>query len=291
MVFEVFKPVAARVGVIEHKISVHATSAPTRTQSLNPPRPAHDGKVIGVLSAKGGCGATTLAINISASLAEKQGATVLVDANLQHPDAALMLGKTAQYGLLELVTGSSEPSPEAVDACSVSLGEGRVDWSLLSPPLSGEAALKTQLTDIANCISLAKSNADFWVVDLPNHLDRHLVTMLDACDVIVVVFEETMPGVSAVRRWWNTFGQLGYNANRVLYVMNRAGSRSGAANAKIAELLPTECAQVPNCFSLLDACLISGKPPVVANPRHKFSTAISSLVEQIASRVRGEQNE
>ncbi len=291
MVFEVFKPMAARVGVLEHKISTHPVSAAAPAESLNVLRPRHSGNVIGVLSAKGGCGATTLAINISACLAESLGSTVLVDANLQHPDAALMLGKTVQYGLLELVTGAAEPSPDAVDACTVLLDERRFRWSLLTPPLSGEAAQKTQLSDIANCVTLAKTNSDFWVVDLPNYLDRHLVNMLDACDVIVVVFEETMPGISAVRRWWNTFVNLGYNSKRIVYVMNRSGSRTGASQAKVAELLPTGCVQVPNCFSVIDDSMASGKPPVVANPRHKFSRSISALVVEIADRIRGAQNE
>jgi pilus assembly protein CpaE len=249
------------------------------------------GRIIGVLSAKGGCGASTLAINISANLAEKGGPTILVDANLQNPDAALMLGKTSQFGLLELVTGASEPTPEAVEACVVPLSTGKTTWSLLSPPLTGEAALKTQLTDVARCITQGRNASHFWVVDLPNHLDRHLVTQLDACDVIVLVFEETMPGVSAARRWWNTFTQLGYADKHLFFVINRAGSRTGAAEARVKDLLPPECLRVPNCFSLCDDSVTAGDPPVLSNPRHKFSQAVSALVQKILQSMNEESHE
>jgi pilus assembly protein CpaE len=239
------------------------------------------GRIIGVLSAKGGSGGSTLAVNISACIADNFGSSVLVDANLQNPDAALILGQTAQFGLLELLTGASAPTAEAVDACSVHFAGRKHAWSLLSPPVSGEAALKTQLTSVAHCLSATRSNADYWVVDLSNHLDRHLVTMLDACDTIVVVFEETMAGVSAARRWWNTFIQLEYKPERLLYVMNRAGSRNRAAESAIRELLPTTAINVPNCFELLDEGLAKGEPPVVTNRKHKFSQAINSVVERV----------
>jgi pilus assembly protein CpaE len=240
------------------------------------------GHIVGVLSAKGGSGASTIAVNVSALLAEKFGSTVLVDANLQNPDAALILGQTAQFGLLELLTGASAPTAEAVEACSVHFAGRKHPWSLLSPPVSGEAALKTQLSNVAGCLTATRANADYWIVDLSNHLDRHLVTMLDACDTVVVIFEETMAGVSAARRWWNTFTQLEYKPERILYVMNRAGSRNRAAAAAIKELLPANAVCVPNCFDLLDEGLAKGEPAVISHPKHKFSQAIHVLVDQIA---------
>lgn len=292
MVFDVFKP-AARVRM--NHSDVQSTSMPSRAASATvnaerQPTPLK-GKIVGVISAKGGCGASTLAINLSAMMSNSRGRTVLVDGNLQHPDVALMLGRTSQFGLLDLLTGATEPTPEAVEGCSLELGDRKFSWSLLSPPVSGEAALKTQLTDVSNCISAARSNSDYWVVDLPNHLDRHLVTMLDACDVVVVVFEETMPGVSAVRRWWNTFTQLGYDSNKVVYVMNRAGSRTNAAQAKVNQLLPAECLRVPNCFALLDDSLASGTPLVVANPKHKFSQSIKAVVAKVMESLGEESDE
>lgn len=259
--------------------SIFKTNAPQAVQTETPTK--RMGAIVGVLPAKGGSGASTLAVNISALLANNLGATTLVDANLQNPDASLMLGQTAQFGLLELLTGANAPTPEAVEACSVHFAGRKHPWSLLAPPLTGEATLKTQLTSIASCLQRARNNADFWIVDLPNHLDRHLVTMLDACDVIVVVFEETMAGVSAARRWWNTFAQLDYKPNRIVYVMNRAGSRNRAAEARINELAPTNYIKVPNCFGLLDDSLANGEPPVVTHPRHKFAQAIENVVTAV----------
>ena len=282
MVFAVFKSNATEHS--RHRPDV--TAAPPAVASAA----TNKGRIIGVLSAKGGSGATTLAVNISAGLAEGFGSTVLVDANLQNPDAALLLGQTAQFGLLELLTGASTPTADAVDACSVHFGGRKHPWSLLSPPVTGEAALKTQLTSVANCLLTTRVNADYWVVDLPNHLDRHLVTMLDACDVIVVVFEETMAGVSAARRWWNTFTQLDYRAGRLQFVMNRAGSRNRAAQGRIHELIPTDAVRVPNAFDLLDESLAAGDPPMITHRKHKFSQATYQVVQNIVRSLESSNN-
>lgn len=291
MVFEVFKPISAGVAATA-PISAERSARSTRSTEIipSPARVQRQGRIIGVISAKGGCGATTLAINLSAALSDKFGSTLLVDGNLQRPDAGLLLGKTAEYGLLDLVTSAAEPTADAVEACTVKLAGRPHGWSLLTPPMTGEASLKTQLSEIAGCVNAARGTADFWVVDLPNHLDRHLVTFLDICDVIVVVFEETMPGVSAVRRWWNTFSQLGYDTTPVQWVMNRAGSKTTAGKASVDDLLPTHCLRVPNCFSLLDQRLASGEPLVVSNSKHKFSQAMYELAERISTVVREGKN-
>lgn len=283
MVFSVFKTAPHVKGIMPSAQSASAPHAVPTPVSVGQQATTRKGIIIGVLSAKGGSGASTLAVNMSALLADRFGSTVLVDGNLQNPDAALMLGQTAQFGLLELLTGASAPTAEAVNACSIHFSGRKFPWSLLSPPVSGEAALKTHLSSIASCLKSTRLNADYWIVDLSNHLDRHLVTMLDACDIIVVAFEETMAGVSAARRWFNTFQQLEYKPNRIVYVMNRVGSKNRAAGAHIRELLPAHPIKVPNAFSLLDESLAAGEPPVVTNRRHKFSHAISQLVEKIAS--------
>lgn len=279
MVFSVFKT-APDLGVTPK--SHGAPNVVPRAEAAVAPKTTRKGSIVGVLSAKGGSGATTLAVNMSALLADRAGSTVLVDANLQNPDAALFLGQTAQFGLLELLTGASAPTPEAVNACSIHFSGRQHEWSLLSPPVSGEAALKTHLSSIASCLKATRWNSDYWIVDLSNHLDRHLVTMLDACDVIVVVFEETLAGVSAARRWFNTFQQLEYNPQNIVYVMNRTGSKNRAAEAQIRELLPATAIKVPNAFSLLDESLAAGEPPVVTNRRHKFSQSIAELVERVS---------
>src|SRR5438105_3154382 len=48
--------------------------------------------VIGVLGVKGGAGATTIAINLAFAMSKRYGSATLIDANLQQPDTAAMLG-------------------------------------------------------------------------------------------------------------------------------------------------------------------------------------------------------
>ena len=118
-------------------------------------------KVIGILGAKGGVGATTVSINMAAALASTAANKTisLLDANLQQPDAACLLNCTPRYSLLDLARRSALDD-EVIAACAenIILEPAKLarQFRLFSPPLDANLALQVSLAEVVRLLGLFK---------------------------------------------------------------------------------------------------------------------------------------
>jgi len=238
--------------------------------------------IIGVLGSKGGVGATTLAVNLSTalSLVSKSGSVVLVDANLQQPDVALMLAAKTDYSLMDLV---QRPAIErkVFEACSIPVADSN-DLRILSAPLDGSAQGRINLTEVARCLPQLANFADLIVVDLPKHLDRHLVTTLDACDFIVLVAEATVASIAATRRLIAICAELGYPQEKILVVANRCGGKLKFVEQQLFmsfDGMPVFA--LPNVYLLNETCAIEGVPMVIKHAKDKYSKSVKTFALQL----------
>ena len=235
---------------------------------------------IGVLSAKGGCGASTISLNLALALSDAKKGVILVDANFQQPDIAIMIGRQPAHSIVEFITRSHEMDTQVFNACSVSLG--RPNCHLMSGPASGDAAMQSNLSSLALALPSLDSSAEYLIVDLPRTLDKHLVTLMDKMDFIVLVFEATVAATAAARRWVNTFAELGYDQKNLVLVQNRAGAKGQECEQSLSELLPkVRSARIPNSYLFAEESNTLGEPALLRNPREKISQAIKHIAEML----------
>ncbi|HEY9868405.1 MAG TPA: P-loop NTPase [Candidatus Obscuribacterales bacterium] len=243
-------------------------------------------RIIGVLGAKGGVGATTTAINLAWSLSASGRRTTLIDAVLQQPDVATMLGCEPQYTLADLLARAEAVDAEMFRACCVDFPTGAGSVSLLSPPPDGHAAVRCNLSQLAVLLDAARTFSGVCVLDLPRHLDRHLVSVLDRLSVIVVVFEPTLAAVAAAQRWLGTLAELGYRDESVVCLLNRSGSGVRAVEQECLRLFAGRTlVKVPNAFRLAERLSTDGEPPVITQPRQAYSRAFKLLQSVIEERA------
>jgi pilus assembly protein CpaE len=247
--------------------------------------------VIGILGGKGGAGATTMAVNLAAALAMANVKTTVIDADLQQPNAAIQLGVQPVHSLVELLERTSDLDRQVYDACCIELLDKNGLLRLISPALSGDAAVLTNLSQVAESLQVMRSYADAWIVDLPRHLDKHLVTLTDTCDCIVLVLEATVFGVAAAQRWLNVFKELGYSEDRVTCVVNRSGSRFRGVEDHLKDCFAERAIfHLPNASQALWDASTSGIPLVVSQPNHPYSRAAATLSHQLLDSFRRGQH-
>lgn len=240
---------------------------------------------IAVLGAKGGCGATTVAINLASALAARNAIT-LVDGNLHLPTIAHTLGQVPPHSLLELVAQGTKADEHLFQACAATVGAAGA-LRFLSPPMDGSATARTNLTELAQTLKNIRSYSNLWVFDLPNKLDRHLVTTLDDCSKIILVFEATVAGVAACRRWLEDFQELGYDKERVVCVLNRSGSKFKAVEDQIDSVFhDREVFRLPNAYQLIWQSTTEAVPAVLLQPNHAFSRAVTKLSEVLVASIK-----
>src|SRR5207237_4023871 len=97
---------------------------------------------------------------------------------------------------------------------------------------TGDLRFKVNLSKLAERIDTLRTFSAGLVIDLPKHVDRHLVETLDKCETILLVLESTITSVAAAKRWLKVLGELGYGKAKIRLIVNRSGSKLKAQEAE-----------------------------------------------------------
>lgn len=232
---------------------------------------------IGILGAKGGVGATTVSINLAAALGMEQ-TCFLLDANLQQPAAAVLLGRTPKFGLSELMSRDGIAEPEIAEACGVPISNTKGNALLISPSLDGQAALNRTLTEVADVLKGYRGVTGTWIIDLPKYLDHHLVTLMDQCDKLVLVFEPTIAATTLAVDWLRKLEELGYSDDKVVCALNRSGSKPKLVESQLGQMKAfPNLVRIPNAFELAEGSSRDCEPIICVQPKGPFAESIAEL--------------
>ncbi len=166
-------------------------------EPLAPPTPvnAHCWTVVGSV---GGCGATTIAIELATALAHRNAGkrVALVDLHLVD-------GATAAYlaAIPAMMLADASDAPERIDASmlgafAMRVGEG---LDLLAAPRDPRAFARVSQTAVCRMLEVACQVYDWIVIDLPRHQQPWTLDVLSGSDEVLVVSELTVPALLSAR--------------------------------------------------------------------------------------------
>ncbi|HTX47982.1 MAG TPA: AAA family ATPase [Caulobacteraceae bacterium] len=152
-----------------------------------------------VIGSVGGCGATTIAIEIASALAGRAGAdkrVALVDLNLVDGAAAAYLGATAN-----MVLADASASPERIDAALLGAFASHIGPNLdvLAAPRDPKAFSRVSQTAVCRLLEVACQVYDWIVIDAPRHQQSWSLDVLAGSDEVLVVSELTVPALLSAR--------------------------------------------------------------------------------------------
>ena len=151
-----------------------------------------EGKVIGIISIKGGVGKTTVVSNIGATLANKFNKKVLlVDANLTAPNLGLHLNELEKkYTLHDVIF----KNVSIKDAITPSTHGFDILISSLMPDKSQKGKINPY--KLHNRLSEIKKDYDFVVIDSSPNLNEEMLSTMIASDELLVVTSPDYPTLS-----------------------------------------------------------------------------------------------
>jgi pilus assembly protein CpaE len=186
-----------------------------------------------VMGSVGGCGATTVAIELAMTLAGRSsGRVALVDLNLVDGSTAAYLGATPNMLLAE-----SSAAPERIDAALLNafaahVGDG-VD--LLAAPRDSRAFFRVSQTAVCRMLEVACQVYDWIVIDMPRHQQPWSLDVLSGSDEILVVSELTVPALISARALAQEIETEAPQASRPRIILNRLASRVFGPAPSLAE--------------------------------------------------------
>ena len=204
------------------------TAVEARASSAREP-----GRVVAVFSPKGGVGRTTIAVNVAVAAASEPGSRVaLVDGSFQFGDVGVLLNlnpknKSIADLVPELEAGGE---PESLDTFLMTHSSGLK--VLLAPP-SPELAETVTPSAAKRVLEVLRGRYDLVIVDCASSFSDATLAILDIADTILTVLTLEITSIKNLRLFLEVSDQLGYAADKVQLVLNRADSALGIRVADV----------------------------------------------------------
>ena len=222
-------------------------------------------QVLAFIGAKGGCGVTTIATQIGASLANTYSRRVLiVDLHHDFGDAALYLGLTKyRYHSYELVENTDRLDAELLQSFVLHHKSG---LDLIPAPQGIEPARPITPGALAQTFEFLRLRYEFILVDLPPGLNDEHLELIRYCDQVNIVAIAEVSALRNVVRQTDYFTRKEIAADRLRVVLNRHQNRSIITEAQIEKVIGQKLFwKVPNQYIQMLKSISGGDPLSQAN--------------------------
>jgi len=221
------------------------------------------GKIYSVTSAKGGAGATSVAVNIATTLAEVPDTRVaIIDLNSPVGDAASYLNLKPQFAISDALAAAPRLDPVLLETFMTKAK----NVSLLPGPKQFKPGQGASAASLAKLLRVVSSNYTHTFIDLPSSLDQELLQVTtDASEAVLVVMTPELPAV------WRTHRLLVFLAGvgcgeRLKLILNRDDSRDEINEREITRALNHPIYwRLPNNYGAAIQAINKGRPIVEVN--------------------------
>jgi pilus assembly protein CpaE len=236
------------------------------------------GRVISVVSPKGGVGKTTVATNLAVGLARTAPlSTVIVDLDVQFGDVASALNLDPEHTLLDVVRG---PAVQDSMVLKTFLTQHQTGLYAVCGPTSPADADDITAADVAQLLKTLASEFRYVVVDTAPGLDDHALAAIDQADELVTLTSLDVPGVRGLRKELNILRDLGLNLEKRHVVVNFADPRSGLTKADVEATIGTGVDLVLPRSKAVPVSVNQGVPLLQSDGRDAMAKQLRKLVDR-----------
>ncbi|MEQ6249952.1 AAA family ATPase [Sulfitobacter sp. HNIBRBA3233] len=178
----------------------------TARTTTRKPRGITKGKLVVFLRARGGAGATTLAVNLAVAQAQRKtgGTVALVDLDIQNGAVSLALDLPDSAEASAWLRGAKRPSRDFIETAMAPHGSG-VD--VLTGPDVFAPLTAIDAEDIARLLDALKARYDHIVLDLPQAITEWTDPVLERADEALIVTDTSLPAIKRTRRLIDLIGE------------------------------------------------------------------------------------
>ena len=213
--------------------------------------PKADGKSLGFLSAKGGCGATTLACHVAAELGRLNQKVLLADLDLDAGMVAFITKTKSVYSILDAVNNLHRLDISLLEGAGVERHSRRRDHLLAAGP-GLQAAAQGRADPARAGLRAAALRLD---AGGPGpQPEPHLgMAALEEIDEACLVTTLEVPALHQSKQIIQTLLDSGYGKNRIRLILNRAPKRLDITPGELEKMLGT-ADLLPCCPTIIRSC-------------------------------------
>jgi pilus assembly protein CpaE len=279
-----YRRLTREIGVAEYlykpltRDAVSRLFAPLLAGSAEAGAEERGGRAIAICGARGGCGATTIAVNLALQLAEQTHAHVaLLDLHLRGGTAGLMFGARGGGGLRVALEDPERVDALFLDRSSVPVAE-RVTLVATEEPMESTPNPKPE--GVTRLLSMLTARFNFVVVDIPMPPGPAEAIALAAARHRVVVLGPDVAGIRdalALRK-----AMAGIGSGHAMTLLNRAGLPGGLKDKLVEDGLGARPdVVIPDLPRELPRAAHLGRPALKES--RALRKALAPLTQEIAA--------
>ena len=232
--------------------------------------------MICVLGPKGGAGKTLVTANLAVSLARAGRKVVVVDLDLQFGDVGLSLGLAPERTIYDLAKSGGSLDADKLEGFLASHNSGaRVLMAPTRPDHAG--AITTEfLRDVYGILRLSN---DYIIVDTPPGFTPEVIAATDSSSHICMVGVLDALSLKNTKLGLETLDLMGYEADRITLVLNRADSRVGITSDDVYSVMGRKPDVLIPSDRDIPRAVNEGVPIVLSKEKSDAARAFRSLAE------------
>jgi pilus assembly protein CpaE len=240
------------------------------------------GKLLSFSNAKGGSGATTLAVNVAWALADSGAVSVLlIDLDIQFGDVALALDMKPASGVMEALAQSRRLDKTLLSSMTLTAENG---LQVLAAPTTPAALDAIRLDDLRRVLEVAVTSYDIVIVDVPRILTEWTREVWHWSDHVFLVLHGSVSEIRDGRLMLDEFSHLGIDKDHIHLVHNRKGARGESGDAdvlnKAFDVASTH--EVRNDYAVAIKASDSGRPIIDAASGSGMASDLRRLADEVA---------
>lgn len=215
------------------------------------------GKIIAFLSAKGGCGATTIACHVAAEMARQStGKILLADLDLQSGMVGFLMKTSSAYSLADAVNNLQRLDQSYWRGL---VSNGIPNLEIINAP-TAPAAKQLPAGHVKQVVAFARTQYDWTILDLGRNVDPATLSILDMVDETYLVTTPEVPALHQAKHVVQVLLDAGYSRSHLRLLLNRTSKRIDVTFDELESMLGVPVfATVGNDFDALYEAFSEGR--------------------------------
>ncbi|MGZ0218607.1 MAG: AAA family ATPase [Acidimicrobiales bacterium] len=233
-------------------------------------------QVITLFSTKGGSGKSVIASNLGVILAQRsEKPVVLIDADLQFGDIAVMLKLVPQHTIVDVVS--------SLDRLDVSLMQSllvRHESSgllILPAPLEPAFADQVGAAELIQIVDVLRSFCSYVIIDTPAYFNDVVLGMIEVSDDVLLVAGMDIPSVKNLKIGLQTLRLLNTPVEKLRLILIRANSKVRLDVAEVERTLQVSADILVPSDIVVPQSVHRGVPVVHSAPRSGVAKSLQEL--------------
>ncbi len=231
---------------------------------------------VGFLSAKGGDGCTSLAVNMAAALAKDTAAKVLLlDLSLPFGDADVYLTrKPVEHDLADFCNEVNRLDEALLASMVTPIAD---NFHFIASPASFEKIMGIEPAQVEQLLAFVSPLYSFILIDLGSNMGPVGLRMWEQLDQAVVLSSVSMPSLRRLNQIKQLWEILGLSAAKLNFAMNRVVGKSDLELTEFQRIYPQKPLHLlPADVPGMKASVVQGTPLVSLQPRSDYTRAVAA---------------